>query len=151
IHVLIRLALLIGVGTLGFSSIYWLLYLAVPALVTGYILQDGGDAYLAKAGPRLVPVLRWLAGGYAYLWLLTDVLPPTGAGGAVELEVETGGPPTPAGALSRLLLSVPALLLAALLSLAAAIVWLVAAVAVLISERVPPALSDFLTMALRYQ
>jgi hypothetical protein len=151
VHVVIRLALLMAIGTIGCSSVYWLLYLALPALVTIFVLQMGGESYLAKDAPRIVRVLRWLAGAYAYLWLLTDVLPTTEAGGPVKLDVEVGGAPTPTSALSRLIYSLPALILAALLSLAAALLWLAGAVTILVNERMPVAVADFIALTLRYQ
>jgi hypothetical protein len=151
IHVLIRLALLMAIGTIGCSSVYWLLYLALPALVAIFVLQKGGEAYLAEDTPRIVRVLRWVAGAYAYLWLLTDVLPTTEIGGPVQLDVEVGGAPTPSSALSRLIYSLPALILAALLSLAAALLWLAGAVTILVNERIPVPIADFIALTLRYQ
>jgi len=153
IHVVIRLVLLVALGTIGCSSLYWLLYLALPAMVALLVLQKGGDRYVAEDGPRLVRVLRWLAGAYAYLWLLTDVLPSAAAqDGAVRLDVAPGAAaPTAASALTRLFASLPALLLLALLSMVAAVLWLVGAVFVLVRERLPAAIADFLALTLRYQ
>jgi hypothetical protein len=150
IHVLIRLALLLAIATIGYSSVYWLLYLGGPALVALLVAQRGGERYRAEDAPRVVRALRWLAGAYAYLWLLTDALPTAGAGGPVELEVEPGPPPTATSALLRLVTSLPALLLAALLSLAAGLLWIVGGVFVLVAERLPPAIAGFIALALRY-
>jgi hypothetical protein len=151
IHVVIRLALLLAIATIGYSSLYWLLYLAGPALVALLVAQRGGERYRSEDAPRVVRALRWVAGAYAYLWLLTDVLPTAAAGGPVELEVEPGPPPTATSALLRLVTSLPALLLAALLSLAAGVLWIVGAVSVLVSERMPLAVAGFITLSLRYQ
>jgi hypothetical protein len=153
LQVVIRLAILAALATIGCSSVYWLLYLALPALAALLVSRDGTERYLADDAPGIVRVLRWCAGAYAYLWLLTDALPTTGAGvrGPVELSVEVGGKPTASSALLRLLTSLPALLLLAVLSLAAALLWIVAAVAVLATERIPAAIADFLAMKLRYQ
>lgn len=151
IHVAIRLALLLAIGTIGCSALYWLLYLALPALVAIFILQRGGQRYLTEGAPRIVRVLRWLAGAYAYLWLLTDVLPTADAGGPLDVDVEVSGTPTAASALLRLAYSFPALILAAVLSLAAGLFWLLGAIVVLINERMPVAIADFLTLTLRYQ
>src|SRR4029077_20024572 len=93
IHVFIRLALFLAVGTIGLSSIYWLLYLALPALAAAVIVQKGGERFLAEEGPRAVRVLKWLAAAYGYLWLLTDTLPSGDAPGPVEMEVDVGGTP----------------------------------------------------------
>ena len=77
LQVLIRLALLVAFAVVGFSSLYWALYLALPPLVALAITQRGGDRYLTEEGPRLRRALAWLAGAYGYLWLLTDTLPST--------------------------------------------------------------------------
>jgi hypothetical protein len=150
IHVLIRVVLLLALGAVGWSSLYWLLYLALPAVAALLISQKGFERYFAEDAPRIVRVLRWLAAAYAYLWLLTDTFP-TSEGSSVELEVETGGTPTAGSALLRLLSSVPALLLLAVLSLAAGFLWLIGALALLAQNRVPTAIADFLELTLRYQ
>ena len=151
VHIVIRLALLLAVGVIGCASLYWMLYLALPALVAMVVMQKGGDHYIAEDAPRVVRVLRWLAGAYAYLWLLTDVLPTTSGAGAVEVEIEASGKPTAASSLSRLLSTLPALLLALVLSMAASLLWVIGAIAVLVNERMPAAIADFLEMALRFQ
>jgi hypothetical protein len=150
IHVVTRLVLLAAFAALGCSGIYWFLYLALPALAAIGVLRKSGDRYLAEDGPRIVRVLRWFASAYGYLWLLTDVLP-TAEGGPVDLRVEVGGHPTAGSALLRLLFSVPALLLLALLSAAAGLLWLVGAVLILIRERNPEWVVDFLSLTLRFQ
>jgi hypothetical protein len=151
VHVVIRLALLLALGALGLSSLYWLLYLVLPAIAALVLSQRGAQRYLSEDGPPIVRVLRWLAGAYAYLWLLTDAFPTSEAGGAVDLEVDVGGSPTPSSALLRLLNSLPALLILVLLSLAAGIIWLIGAIVILIRKRMPAALANFLALTLRYQ
>ena len=150
IHVFTRLVLLLAVGALGCSSIYWALYLALPAVVALLVLQRGSARYLAEDAPRATRVLRWFASAYAYLWLLTDTLP-TAEGGPVDLRVEASGSPTAASALLRVLTSLPALLLVVLLSAAASVLWVIGAVFILARERMPGAIADFLVVALRYQ
>jgi len=151
VHVVIRLALLAALAILGCSSVYWLAYLAVPAVVALRLSRDGAERYLGDDAPGIVRVLRWLAGAYAYLWLLTDAPPTSEAGGAVELVVEVGGTPTASSALMRLVTSLPALLLLAILSMAAALLWIFGALAILATERMPAAFTDFISMKLRYQ
>lgn len=151
LHVIIRLALLLALATIGCSSIYWLLYLSIPALVALLIAQNGGARYLTEDAPRIVRVLRWIAGAYGYLWLLTDVLPTAEAGGPVDLQVETSGIPTMTSALLRLVYSLPGLLLVMVLSLAAGLLWVVGAIFVLVTERMPALIADFLSLALRVQ
>jgi hypothetical protein len=150
IHVVTRAALLLALGVLGCSSLYWVLYLALPALAALVVMQKGGERALAEDAPRAVRALRWLASAYAYLWLLTDALPVT-EGGPVDLRIETGPPPTPASVLSRLFTSLPALLLVAILSIAGGLLWVVGVIWILAFERVPGFVADFLTLTLRFQ
>jgi hypothetical protein len=150
IHVVTRLVLLAAFGALGCSGIYWFLYLAIPALVAMAVLSKGGERYLAEDAPRIIKVLRWLASAYAYLWLLTDVLP-TAGGGPVDLRIEPAGRPTAGSALLRLLLGLPALVLLAVLSFVAGVLWLVGAVFILVRERLPGTIADFLALTLRVQ
>lgn len=151
IHVLIRLALLVALGIVGCSSVYWLLYLALPALVALFVSQIGSERYLAKNSPAIVSVLELLADIYAYLWLLTDRFPTSGRTDSVVLHVEPSGHPTTATALLRTLGSLPALLLFTILSIAAALLWPLGAISILIRGRVPTAFADFFTFVLRYQ
>lgn len=150
IHVLIRLVLLIAIGTLGWSSLYWMLYLALPALVALRLATLGGR-FLVEDGPRLSRALNWLAQAYAYLWMLTDTFPTGDADAPAELVVETGGTPTMRSALLRLVYSIPAVLLLAILSFAASVLWVIAALFVLVSGRLPAAIADFMALTLRYQ
>jgi hypothetical protein len=151
VQVVIRLALLAALAAVGCSSIYWIAYLALPVAAAMLVSRDGAVEYLGADSPRILRVVRWLAGAYAYLWLLTDVVPTTEPVGPVELTVEVGGRPTPASAIARLVTSLPALVLLAVLSIAASIFWVFGAIAILTSERVPAGIADFIAMKLRYQ
>ena len=151
ISVIIRLCLLLAIGIVGYSTIYWLLYFAIPALVAMIILQKGADHYQIDYAPRIVRGLRWMAGAYAYLGLLSDMLPTTDPGGPVDIEVELGGIPTAQSCLLRLVFSLPALLVAVVLSLASTLLWAVAAIVILVNERMPAGIAGFLTLTLRYQ
>jgi hypothetical protein len=151
IHVAIRLLLLIGLGAIGCSSIYWLAYLLLPALAALLIQQKGADRYLAEEAPAITRALRWFAAAYGYLWLLTDALPSTATASPVTLEIDAGGAPTAPSALLRLVRSLPALALLILFSCAAGILWFLAALSILVSQRLPPAMGEFLTATLRYQ
>lgn len=150
IHVVTRVVLLAAFAALGCSGIYWFLYLALPALAAIGILGKGGDRYLVEDAPRIVRVLRWFASAYGYLWLLTDFLP-TAEGSPVDLRIEAGGRPTAGTALLRLLYSLPALVALALLSLLAGILWVIGAVLILVHERIPGAIVDFMSLTLRFQ
>lgn len=151
VHVLVRLTLLAALGTVGCSSVYWLLYLALPALASLRISQKGPRRYMAEDGPRIARVLRWFAAAYAYLWLLTDAFPTNEGDGPAQLEVEPCGSPSASAALGRLVSSLPALLVLAVLSLAAAFLWPVGAFMILVRRRIPAALHDFIAQTLCYQ
>ncbi len=151
IQVVIRLVLLAALGTLGCSSLYWILYLALPAVAALLLAKRGFERYFAEDAPAMVRVLGWLAAAYAYLWLLTDAFPTVDAESPVELQIETAGTPTSGSALLRLVTSLPALLFLGLLSFAASILWLVAAIVILVRARPSAALSDFFALTLRYQ
>jgi hypothetical protein len=150
IHVLLRLVLMLALGFIGFSRVWGLVYLAVPALVALAIMHRGAGRYLAEDAPRIARGLRWVAAALAYLSLLTDALP-TAEPGPVDLAIEPRGTPTAASALLRLLASLPALLLVAVLSFVAGICWVAGAVCILVAERLPAALASFLTLTLRVE
>jgi hypothetical protein len=149
--VVIRLVLLAALGALGGSSVYWAFYLALPAIAAVLLTRDGAERYLAEDAPTFIRALRWLAGAYAYLWLLTDALPTTQEGGPVELTVQVGGTPKVDSALLRLLTSLPAVVLLAVFSMAAGVLWIVAAVVILVTGRMPEALARVLLMYIQYQ
>jgi hypothetical protein len=150
IHVAIRLALLIALGMIGCSSLYWILYIALPAIAALLISTKSAGRYLAEDGPRLSRALAWLTGAYAYLWLLTDEVP-SEPHAAVEVQIETGGTPAAGSALARLLYSLPALLLLAILSIAGSLLWVIGAIAILIRRRTPSAIASFFSLTLQYQ
>jgi hypothetical protein len=151
IHVAIRLVLLIALGAIGVSSLYWVLYLALPAVAALLLSSKGAERYLAEDAPGMVRLLRWLAGAYAYLWLLTDEFPTSASRASVELAVEPGGTPTAASALWRLISSLPALILLAVLSVLAGLVWLIGAIFILARRRLPRVLGNFLSSTLQLQ
>jgi hypothetical protein len=150
VHVLTRLVLLLAVGSLGTSALYGTLYLALPALVSLVVAQKGTEGYRTEVAPRVVTVLRWLAAAYAFMWMVTDALPAT-SGSPVDLRVDVSARPTVGSALLRLITSLPALLVLAVLSCMACLLWLVAALFVLVRERVPGGIARFIVAMLRYQ
>lgn len=151
IHILIRLLILTALGTLAWSSLYWALYIGIPAYAALLISQTSGDRYLARDAPAIVRVIRWISAASAYLWLLTDEFPTTAAANAVELEIDVGGKPTVSSALWRLLYSLPALLIVVVLSLVAGLIWLIGASAILVRRRVPVSVAESLAMLLLYR
>jgi hypothetical protein len=150
LHVVTRLALLVALGVIGTSAMTWALYLGIPAVVALVISQTGGERYVTESSGPVVKVLRWFASAYGYLWMLTDVLPTT-QGGPVELQVTPEGHPTMGSALSRLVTSLPALLVLAVLSAVAALLWIVAALVVLVRQRMPAGIARFIAVVLRFQ
>ncbi|MGZ3441892.1 MAG: DUF4389 domain-containing protein [Polyangia bacterium] len=148
---MIRLLLLAALGTLGCSSLYWLLYLAIPALAALMLSTKGFERYFAEDAPQLTRALRWLAAAYAYLWLLTDAAPTSQESGPVELQIETSGTPTTSSALLRLFTSIPSLLLLAILSFAAGVLWVIGAIVILIRARPSAGIADYMALTLRYQ
>jgi hypothetical protein len=150
-HVVIRLLFVAVLATIGWSSIHWVVYLAAPVLVALLISAKGAERYLSEDAPAIVRALRWLAAAYAYLWLLTDAFPTGDAAYSADLEVEPTGAPTPGSALLRLLYSLPALLLFAVLSLVAGILWPIGALVILVVGHIPAWISDFLTLTVRFQ
>jgi hypothetical protein len=135
---------------LGLSALYGALYLALPALVSLLVAQKGADACRTQYLPRVIRVLRWLAGAYGFMWMITDV-PPTAARSPVDLQIEPSGQPTASSALLRLITSLPALLVFAVLSVVATLLWIVAALFVLVRERMPDGVARFIVATLRYQ
>jgi hypothetical protein len=150
IHVLIRLVFLMAVAALGCGSLYWLAYLALPAAAALLITQKGGERYLAEEGTTFARPLRWLAAAYAYLWLLTDGIQ-TGPVSPLQFDLVPSGVPTAGSALTRLITSLPAMLLLAVLSFLATILWIVGAIILLVAGTLPTAIADFIEMTLRYQ
>jgi hypothetical protein len=113
-------------------------------------MRKGGERYIAEDAPRILPVLRWLASAYGYLWLLTDVLP-TAHGSPIDLQIQASGRPTAPSALLRLVFSLPALVVLAVLSAASGILWVVGATLILLRKRLPDAIADVLSFTLRFQ
>jgi len=150
VHVIIRLVLLVALGTIGAGRYFWLFYLALPALAALLVAHKGNERYLVEDVPTIVRVLRWVASAYAYLWLLTDATPSSEEGGPVELYVEPSGHPTPGSAMLRLLYSLPALIVLFVLSCVAWVLWIIGAIAILVVARLPGFIADFLGLTLRY-
>jgi hypothetical protein len=152
-HVLLRLVVLLVIGSACWSSLYWLAYLGVPFIAALLVSQEKADPLGAKTlgMARMLPFLRWVAAAYAYLALLTDALP-TGEGESpVVLEIQPGGSPTVASALSRVVTSLPALLVLAVVTMVAGLFWVAGAVAILVYGQLPDPIAGFLTMALQYR
>jgi Domain of unknown function (DUF4389) len=150
-QVAVRVVLLLALGAIGCSSFYWVLYLALPAFAAVRVAQKKSDTYLLEDAPRIIRVLRWLAGAYAYLWLLTDSVPSSEPSRAVDLDVEPGGSPTSSSALLKLLTSLPAIVLLAIFGFVAGLMWPIGAILILVNRRLPAVLHDYFATTLRYQ
>ena len=148
IQVVARVVLVLALGIIAWSSIYWLLYLAAPVMVALNVLQHGPDPFLGRDAPRLVRALRWLAGAEAYLYFLTNELP-TAAGGAVDLQVSVTSTPTARSAMIRLVSSLPALLLIGILMVVSSLLWVLAALFALATERIPGPFAELFLVVLR--
>jgi hypothetical protein len=138
--------------TIGCSSLYWFLYLIIPIAVALRLSSTDRERYLGEDAHAIMHTLGWIASAYAYLWLLTDEVPGARAETrAVQMQIETSGAPAPSSALARLVYSVPALILLALLSMVATCLWVIGAITILFSGRVPSFVTDFIELKLRYQ
>ena len=152
VHVAVRLLLLMALAVVGMPQGGWflLLMLLLPAFAAVQAANKGGARYLKEDGPFVVTVMHWLLGAYAYLALLTDRLPDKDFRNHVGFSVEVQGSATPSSALWRLVMSLPALLMLALLGIVSSVVWVVSMVLVAFTGNYPAALFDFQCGVLRY-
>lgn len=148
---LVRLLVMIVVPALVGHFGSGLLYFGLPALAAILIAQAGGAAYLRDWAPRMTRVFEWATAFFAWLWMLTDRFPYDHPEHEVRITVVPHGEPTVGTALLRLLFSLPAMIVAAVLSLVAALVWILALVSILATEHYPHAFFDFLQLVLRYE
>lgn len=140
VQVLLRLLILVALGFLGIQLgwVFVALYLALPVIAAVLISQRGAEAYLQGPGAQILQVLRWWDAGVAYLGFVTDRFPTSTEDlTTARLDAWPGGSPTVGTALSRLITSLPELLVLAILSWVGAVMWLIAAVVVLFTEQVP--------------
>jgi hypothetical protein len=150
-QVLIRFAILLVVGSAGWSSLFWLLYLGLPVVAALLVSQKGSERYVSEDAPQIARGLEWVAAAYAYLSLLTDAFPVSPVRGAVETRIEPDGAPTTESALLRILTSVPAAIFVALLNVIAVPCWLVGALAILFAGRLPASIGRLLEHVVRYR
>jgi hypothetical protein len=151
IHIVIRLAILLALGTVAWSSVYWFVYLLIPAAAALVISQKSYQRYFAEDAPPIGRVLHWLAAAYAYLWLLTDRFPTGADQGPVEFRLEVQSAPTVSSALLRLIYTLPALFVLVIISIAASFLWIIGAITIVLSGKLPSAFANFFALKLRYQ
>jgi Domain of unknown function (DUF4389) len=136
-QLLLRALILVAFGALHQSGpgLFGLSYVLLPAIAAVLISRRAGTGYLQRDAPWLISVLEWIAGFYAYMLLVTDSFPLESGTRALRVHAMTGGRPSVASALSRLLLSLPHFFLLALLGVVGAVLAVVAALSILIGAR----------------
>jgi hypothetical protein len=122
-----------------FGSLYFLLPIVAAVLIS----RRSGADFVANESRWLIAGLEWVVGFYAYMLLVTDRFPLGARDRSVRLRAQTSGAPTAGQALSRLFLSIPHLLMLAVLGMVAGLVWLAAAAAIMMTERCPLGLQTF--------
>jgi len=144
-HLVVRIILMMLLAVVGapLGWVFFVLYLALPALAAIVINSRGASYYQQQIAPHIVKGLRWLLELYAYLGLLTDRLPLDESQPAVRYEIDAAGAPTAKSALVHLLTSIPVAILLWALGLVSAVLWLIAAVFVLLERSYPSSVFDF--------
>jgi hypothetical protein len=152
VHIAIRVGIIILLsiiaGAIGW--IFGLLYLAVPILAAILIAQKGAQKYFDESEQNMVMWLRWIAGFYAYLFLLTDRLPNQDLKETMRFEVRPQGEPSPGGVLLRIILAIPHAIVLGLIGIVAFILAIIAAIMILIQEKYPEGIFNFLKADLRW-
>jgi hypothetical protein len=152
VHIAIRIGIIIILSILA-GAIGWvfgLLYLAVPVLAAILIAQKGAQQYFAEADENMVKWLRWIAALYSYLFLLTDRLPNQEPKETLRFEVRPHGEPTPGGVLLRIILAIPHLIVLSLIGIIAFVLMIIAAIMILVQEKYPAGIFDFIKADLRW-
>jgi hypothetical protein len=148
IRLVIVIILSIIAGAIGW--IFGLLYLAVPVLAAILIAQKGAQTYFAEREQNMMQWLRWIAGLYSYLFLLTDRLPNQDVKETLRLEVTPHGEPTPGGVLLRIILAIPHLIVLSIIGFIAFILMIIAAIMILIQENYPAGIFNFIKADMRW-
>jgi uncharacterized protein DUF4389 len=151
-QLLLRIALAIVLGVVGITGgwLMWLIYLALPVIVSIAVSSTSPERFADEVAPALWRLSSWLVQLSAYMMLLVDRFP-TGAETGVHAEWRFTGTPTTGSALLRLLTSIPSGVVLAILSIVSHILWLVAAVFVVASRTIPPAILGYQRGILRWQ
>ena len=150
----LRLLLLVVLSVVGgvLSWAHTALWLGVPVLAAILISQKGAKRYHDEANGNMISWLRFIAGAYAYLALLTDKLPgDSTAGPNSQFEITPTGTPTVGGTLARIILIIPHAIVIAILSMVAALLIIFAAVMILVRGSYPNSVYNFLRGWVRWQ
>jgi hypothetical protein len=152
LQLLVRLVIAIALGFLGVTAGWTAcaLYLILPAVAAAYISARGPAAYLADVAPALGRVIGWLVAFHAYMLMAVDRPQTSSQGADVRVAIRTGGHPSVTDALLRLVTSLPAALLVALLMVPASIFALVGVVTVLVAGTQAEPLLRFQRMVIGY-
>ena len=127
-----------------------LAYWGLPIVAAIWSSQKGSQRFLEEDGPKISGWLRWMTALTAYTYMLTDRFP-SEEDPSVRYEVQPTGSPSVGSALLRLIMSIPSLLVLAVLLWVSAIIWLIASVMVLVQETYPEGLYDFQCGVVRWQ
>ena len=135
LQILVRLVLAIALGFIGVTA-GWLagaLYIVLPALAAVFMSSRGPDQYLREVAPALSRVLTWVIGFHAYMLMVID-RPEVAGSSTVRVAIHAGGRPGIGTALLRLLASLPAALLLAVLLVPASLFAVIGVVTILIAR-----------------
>lgn len=144
VQILVRLVLALALGFLGVTA-GWLagaLYFVLPAIAAVYISSRGSDLYLREVAPALSRVLAWVVAFHAYMLMVVDRLQVAGSA-TVRVTVHAGGRSAVHTALLRLLTSLPAALLLAVLLVPASLFAVIGVVTILVARSQPEPLLRF--------
>lgn len=136
LQILVRLVLALALAYVGLT-LGWIacaLYLVLPAVAATFVSARGSQAYLDEVGPSVSRVLAWLVGLYAYMLMVID-RPQISRGPAeISVAIHPSGVPSVQVAVLRLLSSLPAALLLAILLVPAALFAAIGLLTVLVSR-----------------
>ncbi len=144
VQIVVRLVLALALGLLGVTA-GWLactLYIVLPALAAVFISSRGSDQYLRDVAPVLSRVLAWVVGFHAYMVMVVD-RPQIAESSKVRVVIHAGGHPRVHSALLRLITSLPAALLLALLLVPAGLFSVIGVVTILLARTQPESLLRF--------
>ena len=145
-QVVIRIAILVVLSILG-GALGWLggaVYLGIPVVAAILISQRGARAYLDERDEKMALWLRYIFSIYAYIGLMTDRLPNEDPRQTLRYEVEPDGEPSIGQVLLRIILAIPHAIILGLLGIVAFFMILVAGIMVLIQEKYPESIFNFL-------
>lgn len=125
------------------GGLFGALYVLLPITAAILISQHTSTGYVERDGPRLVSILEWVIGLYAYMMFVTDRFPLGPSERSVRLNASPTGSPALADALGRLVTSLPHAVLLALFSVVSALVSLWMALSVLLTQSAPESLRQF--------